>query len=330
MARLMSATLALLLLFTFRAATAYDYTDALQKSLLFFEAQRSGKLPCDQQVKWRGDSGLTDGFQQGVDLVGGYYDAGDHVKFGFPMAFTVTILSWAVIEFEKELIATNELQHTLDAIRWGTDYFIKAHKEPNALWVQVGDGDSDHLCWERAEDMSTPRTAFKITTINRGSDVAGETAAAFAAASQAFRHYDSFYADVLLLHAKQLFTFADSFRGKYDDSLQSVKKFYPSTSGYNDELLWASAWLYVATNDQFYLNYATQNAASLGGIGWAVTEFSWDNKYAGVQILLSKILLHGNGGGYSDTLKQYQAKGEFFLCSALQKNCANSNKLTPG
>ncbi|KAL4564621.1 hypothetical protein LXL04_028687 [Taraxacum kok-saghyz] len=28
-----------------------------------------------------------------VDLVGGYYDAGDNVKFGFPMAFTTTMLS---------------------------------------------------------------------------------------------------------------------------------------------------------------------------------------------------------------------------------------------
>ena len=26
-----------------------------------------------------------------VDLTGGYYDAGDNVKFGFPMAFTATL-----------------------------------------------------------------------------------------------------------------------------------------------------------------------------------------------------------------------------------------------
>ena len=30
----------------------------------------------------------------------------------------------------------------------------------------------------------------------------------------------------------QLFTFADTFRGRYDDSLQGAKKFYPSESGY--------------------------------------------------------------------------------------------------
>lgn len=82
--------------------------------------------------------------------MGGYYDAGDHVKFGFPMAFTVTMLSWAVVEFEKELITTNELKHTLDAIRWGTDYFIKAHKEPNTLWVQVKETAHAHIAYMRA------------------------------------------------------------------------------------------------------------------------------------------------------------------------------------
>lgn len=68
----------------------------------------------------------------------------------------------------------------------------------------MGDGDSDHLCWERAEDMSTPRTAFKIDTNHPGCEVAAETAAALAAASKAFRPYDSMYADLLLLHAKQV------------------------------------------------------------------------------------------------------------------------------
>lgn len=40
---------------------AYDYRDALGKSILFFEGQRSGRLPASQRVKWRGDSALSDG-----------------------------------------------------------------------------------------------------------------------------------------------------------------------------------------------------------------------------------------------------------------------------
>lgn len=50
-------------------SSGFNYGDALDKSLMFFEAQRSGKLPLQQQrVKWRGDSGLHDGLHQGVSI----------------------------------------------------------------------------------------------------------------------------------------------------------------------------------------------------------------------------------------------------------------------
>lgn len=72
-----------------------------------------------------------------VDLVGGYYDGGGNVKYGFPMAFTVTMLAWGAVDYAKELAAAGQLQYTLDAIRWGTDYLIKAHNKPDILWAQV-------------------------------------------------------------------------------------------------------------------------------------------------------------------------------------------------
>lgn len=72
-----------------------------------------------------------------VDLVGGYYDAGDNVKFGLPMAFTITMLSWGVIEYEEEIVGAGEFGHALEAIKWGTDYFVKAHTQPNVLWAEV-------------------------------------------------------------------------------------------------------------------------------------------------------------------------------------------------
>lgn len=49
-------------------AAAHDYGDALTKSILFFEGQRSGKLPPNQRMTWRKDSALEDGFQIGVSL----------------------------------------------------------------------------------------------------------------------------------------------------------------------------------------------------------------------------------------------------------------------
>lgn len=63
-----------------RLAT-YDYVEVLQKSILFYEAQRSGDLDeSTNRIPWRGDSMLKDGQDVGVDLTGGWYDGKlDHV-----------------------------------------------------------------------------------------------------------------------------------------------------------------------------------------------------------------------------------------------------------
>lgn len=72
-----------------------------------------------------------------MDLVGGYYDAGDNVKYGLPMAFTITTLSWAAIFYHSELQAAGEMGNVRAAVRWGTDYLLKASSRRNRLYVQV-------------------------------------------------------------------------------------------------------------------------------------------------------------------------------------------------
>ena len=53
----------------------YGFADALDKSLLFYEAQRSGDLPEDEmRITWRKDSALNDKGNNNEDLTGGYYD----------------------------------------------------------------------------------------------------------------------------------------------------------------------------------------------------------------------------------------------------------------
>eukprot|EP00253_Pinus_taeda_P018258 PITA_18258 len=180
----------------------FDYKDALHKSILFLEAQRSGKLSSSSnRISWRGDSALTDGQIQNVDLVGGYYDAGDNVKYGFPMAFTVTMLAWGALQYRDELAAAGELENVRDAIKWGTDYFIKASATENQLWVQVGDPTADHNCWENPERMDTPRTLYIIDTSTHGTEIAAENAAALAASSVVFAAIDKPYSILLLQRA---------------------------------------------------------------------------------------------------------------------------------
>ncbi|XP_021722295.1 endoglucanase 17-like [Chenopodium quinoa] len=303
---------------------SHNYRDALTKSILFFEGQRSGKLPANQRVSWRKDSGLSDGAQAHVDLVGGYYDAGDNVKFGFPMAFTTTMLSWSVIEFGG--LMKGELQHAKQAVRWGTDYLLKATAHPDTIYVQVGDAQKDHACWERPEDMDTPRSVFKVDKNTPGTEVAAETAAALAAASMVFRRSDRAYSRVLISRAIRVFEFADKYRGTYSDGLKSyVCPFYCSYSGYQDELLWGAAWLHRATRNPMYLNYIQRNGQVLGASEEDFT-FGWDNKHVGARILLSKSFLVQRMQG----LHEYKSHSDNFICSLVPGAPFSTAQYTPG
>ena len=61
-----------------------QWSNVLGNALWFYDAQRSGHL--DQgtypnRVPWRNDSALEDGSDWGIDLSGGWYDAGDVSSF---------------------------------------------------------------------------------------------------------------------------------------------------------------------------------------------------------------------------------------------------------
>jgi endoglucanase len=167
-----------------------------------------------------------------VDLTGGYYDAGDNVKFNFPMAFTTTMLSWSTIEYGKRM--GPQMKEARAAIRHATDYLLKcATSTPGRLYVGVGDPNVDHKCWERPEDMDTVRTVYYVSSNNPGSDVAAETAAALAAASIVFRKVDPTYSKLLLRTSQKVYQFALQYQGSYSDSLGSaVCPFYCSYSGF--------------------------------------------------------------------------------------------------
>ncbi|KAA0192118.1 hypothetical protein HAZT_HAZT001623 [Hyalella azteca] len=115
----------------------YDYPQVLCMSILFYEAQRSGRLPADQRITWRWDSALGDGGDVGVDLTGGYYDAGDHVKFGLPLAYTGTVLAWGAIAYEAGMRSAGEYDNARAAVRWVAEYLLKAHSAPGELYGQV-------------------------------------------------------------------------------------------------------------------------------------------------------------------------------------------------
>ncbi|GAA0890459.1 glycoside hydrolase family 9 protein [Fulvivirga kasyanovii] len=288
-------TLLLLVAYIFQSnAQDYNYAEALQKSMFFYECQESGELLPDNRVNWRGNSALDDGADVGHDLTGGWYDAGDHVKFNFPMAFSATALAWGAIDFESGYVTAGQMPYIKRNLRWVNDYFIKCHTAPNELWGQVGNGGLDHAWWGSAEIMPMERPAYKIDASQPGSDLAGETAAAMAAASIVFQDDDPAYSATLLEHAIQLYNFADNYRGIYSESITDAAGYYRSFSGYNDELVWGAIWLYRATGDaaylakaeNYYANLSTEPQSTIKSYKWGL---AWDDKSYGCYALLAKL-----------------------------------------
>ena len=293
----------------------FNYAEALQKSFLFYEAQRSGDLDeARKRIDWRGDSGLRDG-ADGVyfggrtaanlqscltlDLSGGYHDAGDHVKFGLPLASTLATLAWGGIEFSDGYAVTGQSDELLEAVRWGTDYLLKAHGVDAAgttlyFVAQVGDGGADHALWSSPESQTIARPALAVTPSKPGSDVAAGSAAALASASVLFpQNGDAAYADVLLNRAVSLYSFADRYRGSYADAIPEVRSFYNSWSGYNDELAYGAAWLSRAVsaaggNGTAYRDKALSiYTGSIGGLsrGWTG---NWDDASYATAVILAE------------------------------------------
>ncbi|XP_037042777.1 endoglucanase E-4-like [Bradysia coprophila] len=287
-----SITITLLVLGLVSLALAqYDYADVIRRSLLFYEAQRTGVLPANNRVPWRGNSFVTDRGVNGENLSGGYFDAGDHVKFGFPFASAMTMLAWGMLDSRAGYERAGQWSFAIDALRWGTDYMIRIHPSANELYVQVGNGREDHAFWGRPEQWtgSNPRPALRATPALPATEVACETAAALAAASMVFRNNgETAYANTLLNHAIQLYNFGNTFRGRYSDSFPEIQEFYNSWSGFEDELFYSAAWMYRATgNAQYRTDY--NNFWHQFGMSTRPLEISWDDKQAAGQILLAKI-----------------------------------------
>ncbi|KAL9164614.1 hypothetical protein ABFS82_06G116100 [Erythranthe guttata] len=305
----------------------HDYGDALSKSILFFEGQRSGKLPPSQRLAWRKDSALHDGTDKGVDLTGGYYDAGDNVKFNFPMAFSTTMLAWGVLDYGRSM--GPELHNALEAVRWATDYFLKSTATNGVVYAQVGDPNADHNCWQRPEDMDTPRTVYAVTEKAPGSEVSGEIAAALAAASLVFKAFgDRAYSNMLLQRASKVFEFADKYRGSYTDSIgEGACPFYCDFSGYHDELLWAAAWLHKATKSHVHWNYLVQNMNNFKPhIEGSMFEFGWDAKHAGINILVSKYVVNRS----LEATTPFLFYADSFVCSVLPESPTKIVNFSPG
>ncbi|XP_054798376.1 LOW QUALITY PROTEIN: endoglucanase 9-like [Prosopis cineraria] len=307
---------------------------AINQALTFYDAQKSGHYPRNSPVKFRGDSGLEDGLNTPENLTGGFYDSGNNIKFTFTTAYTVTLLSWTVIEYQGKYAYIGELDHVRDIIRWGSDYLLKAFVLPNVgSAVRNNNGEhNDITCWQRPEDMTYARPVSQCNS--SASDLAREFIAALSAASLVFRE-DKDYSGKLVKAAQSLYdvvtTEDPSLQGKYttdDDCGKEARMFYNS-SGYEDELAWGGTWLYIATKNTSYLQFATDTfkLAKNNETGLDKSVFYWNNKLGATGVLLSRILYFQDPGSSQDALILSSNLTESLMCTFLFNKYSSK---TPG
>ncbi|AWB27479.1 glycoside hydrolase family 9 protein [Halococcoides cellulosivorans] len=314
----------------------YNYAHALQQSLYFYDANRCGPKAEDDRLPWRGDCHLTDqeiplepisekgASENGVflsesfiddhreildpegtgtvDLSGGYHDAGDHVKFGLPQAYSASTLAWELYEFPEAFKAAGQYEEATRLLRGFTDYFLKSTFRNDdgdvvAFCYQVGEGVADHDYWGPPELQRTseqPRPAYFATEDKPGSDQTAGAAAALAVASLVFEDDDPDYAAECLDAATALYPFARSNRG-----LGYNGGFYGSTYD-DDELAWAAVWLHIATGEDHYIEHITETDSEgnftgylrriidSAGDNWEnIWIHSWDTVWSGVFLKLA-------------------------------------------
>ena len=225
-----------------------------------------------------------------VDVSGGFHDAGDHVKFGLPEAYAASAVSWGYYEFRDSYEKTGQAAHAETICRHFCDYFMRCTFRDDsgdviAFCYQVGDGDIDHKYWQSPEIDAMPRPAYFATTAIPTTDDVSESAAALAINYYNFKETDPKYAEKCLDYAKALFDFAaknEKCVGKGADGPDS----YYTSEKWEDDFCFAAGWLYLITEDHWYLEQCLPYVDYYAPPGYVLC---WNDMWNGVSIVFGRI-----------------------------------------
>ena len=272
------------------AASKYNYAEALQKSMFFYEVQQSGVLPEWNMVKWRADSMVDESGKDTDKVPGGWYDAGDHFKFTLTNAYSVSIMAWGYLEYEDAVKKAGLDELYKNNMKFAMDYVLNCDLGGGEMIGTIGDED-DHVVWCSPE-VYLRKHHLKFGNWTRDYDtVKNSTVAALSAAALA-QGYIIFKDENYLKHAKDLFSGADKIRSSED--IKGMSNMY-NTSTWLDDCMYAACWLYKATGDESYLskiasdyipNFPKENQSTDWKYTWGL---AWDDTTQAAALLYAQI-----------------------------------------
>jgi endoglucanase len=299
---------------SFRVGTAKEvYSQALTNALSFYENERDGehfiRTPLrtaaghllDQQATVydspefdSNDLILGDLKPTGdvIDASGGWWDAGDYLKFVETHSYTLALMLIGIRDFPKQMGASGGAANFTNEAKFGLDWLQKMwDDESETLYYQVGIGTdfkddpnvlSDHDLWRLPEvDDTLGGTDPTLRYVRHrpifvagpaGSKIspnlAGRLAADFAGCSQVFRESRVDFANECLVAAEHIFALAD--RSPSGDLLTTAPFDFYGETEWRDDMELGATELYLAlataegplpsallhTDPEFYLRAA--------------------------------------------------------------------------
>jgi endoglucanase len=169
-----------------------------------------------------------------IDASGGWWDAGDYLKFVQTHSYTVALMLVGIRDFPKQMGSTAGTADFTKEAKFGLDWLLKMwDADSETLYYQVGIGTdflsnpnllSDHDLWRLPQDddksggtdptliyvRHRPVFAAGPAGSKISPNLAGRMAASFAGCFQIFRKSDPQYAEKCLIAAERIFDLADT------------------------------------------------------------------------------------------------------------------------
>lgn len=295
-----------------------QYQKALWMTARFYGAQRSGaghSWLIAEHEPTKASSEVTPhlgGFVKGqdfvkdadgsYDLTGGWFDCGDHVKFGQTEFYSGYMLALGYSEFpagyddfysqnyegyigasnytwEGKAGKPNGIPDILDEVKYATDFFMKCVRDKGTFYYQVGDGDADHAIWCTSSVKATlPRSQGGEKEGSRPVKKAtgGTTSmtalcgAALASMARSYKPFDPEYAAKCLEKAKVAYEYVNGTAKSNADG----GGYYPAKEKYEPDVVILCMELYRTTGDETYLADAKKNAA------WMSVSAEYNHNYS--------------------------------------------------
>lgn len=269
------------LIFSLQTYAATDYTKLQELVLKFYGYQRAGLKSgsCNNL-----NSGFTSASHNGDaynnnPLDGGWYDAGDYIKFGMNMSYSLYCLlkgydifpSGYSDNYDGAYKSKDNIPDVLNEAKVGTDWLLKAVIDESTVVLDVGIASEEHSTW--GVTNASGRTGSKIVLCD-GGDIPATYAACLALMSVLYKKYDADYSAQCLAKAKVAFTFAkNKINAKKEYCTAQTKAGaalydYPTVDNkkkqqVTDRMAAAGVELYRATNNADPI-YRTWAAKSIG------------------------------------------------------------------